>query len=107
MATIGTLTKQKDGSHKGYISTLTIYKQITLRMIENEKLTERGPIARIFAGAGEVGAAFEQTAQESGQVFLSLKLDDPTFAAPIYCAAFPNKEKPDDLDLVWSRPKQS
>jgi uncharacterized protein (DUF736 family) len=106
MATIGKLIKQADGSHKGYISTLTISAKITMRPIATEDLRERGPVARIFAGAGEVGAAFEQNTQD-GVVYLSLKLDDPTFAAPVYCAAFNNKEKPEDLDLVWSRPKQS
>ena len=40
MATIGTIKKQADGSHKGFISTLTIYKQITLRPIDADKLTE-------------------------------------------------------------------
>jgi uncharacterized protein (DUF736 family) len=107
MATIGKLTKQKDGSHAGYVATLTIQRKITMRPIETADLRERGPVARIFAGAGEIGAAFEQTSQQDGVVYLSLKLDDPTFAAPVYCAAFANKEKPEDYDLVWSRPKQS
>jgi uncharacterized protein (DUF736 family) len=101
MAIIGKLIKQADGSHRGYIATLGISAKITMRT--NENMTERGPVARIFAGAGEVGAAFEQTAEKTGQVYLSIKLDDPTFAAPVYIAAFENKEKPDQLDLVWSR----
>ena len=105
MATIGKLTKQQDGSYKGFVATLALSAKITMRPVE--LVTERGPAFRIFAGAGEVGAAFEQTAEGTGQVYLSVKLDDPTLAAPIYCAAFENKEKPEDFDLVWSRPKQS
>jgi len=103
MATIGKLTKQTDGSYKGFISTLTIYAKITMREITDPALNS--PKYRIFAGAGECGAAFEQAAEQTGQIYLSLKLDDPTFAGPIYCAAFPNKEKPEDLDLVWNRLK--
>lgn len=101
MAKIGTLTKQADGSYKGGIATLRLNAKITMRPIETP--TERGPVHRVFSGFGECGAAFEAQAEQTGQVYLSLKLDDPTFAAPIYVAAFPNKEKPDDLDLIWSR----
>ena len=100
---IGTLTKQQDGKYKGFIATLAISAKITMR--PNEQQTANGPTHRVYAGAGEVGAAFEATAQGTGQVYHSLKLDDPTFAAPLYCAAFPAKDKPDDLDLVWSRRK--
>ncbi len=103
MAKIGTLTKQADGSYKGFVATLALSAKITMRPVE--LTSERGPTHRIFAGAGEVGAAFEQTADSTGQVYLSVKLDDPTLTAPIYCAAFENKDKPDDLDLIWSRSK--
>ena len=103
MAIIGKLTKQTDGSFKGDVVTLTISRKVTMRPVEVP--TERGPKYRLFAGFGEVGAAFEQSARDTGQVYLSIKLDDPSFPAPIYLAAFGNKEKPDDLDLVWSRSK--
>ena len=33
---------------------------------------------------------------------ISVKLDDPTFARPIYCALF---KTPDGYVLIWDRPK--
>ena len=102
MALIGKLTRQTDGSYKGEIATLTISRRITMRPIDSTN--PEAPKFRVFAGYGECGAAFEQAAKDTGEVFLSIKLDDPTFAKPLYAAAFPNKEKPDtELDLVWSR----
>jgi uncharacterized protein (DUF736 family) len=107
MATIGKLTKQADGSYKGSISTLTIKgRDITMRAIDPDQLKERGPLFRVYAGFGEVGPVFEETARDTGLIYLKAKLDDPSFAAPVYVSIFKNKEKPDtDLDLVWSRPK--
>ncbi len=107
MAIIGKLTKQADGSFKGNIATLNIRAAVTLRYIDQADIRKRGPVARVFSGFGEVGGAFEATTEKTGEVYLSIKLDDPTLAAPFYVAAFPNKEKPEDLDLVWSRPKAS
>ncbi len=103
MAKIGSLTLDKDGSYKGSIATLGLnISKITMRPVET--ITERGPSFRVFAGFGEVGAAFP--AQADGKEYLSIKLDGPTLAEPIYCAAFASKDKPEtDLDLVWSRSK--
>lgn len=103
MANIGKLTKQEDGSFRGEIATLTLRSKITMRPVE--EMTERGPNFRLFAGYGDCGAAFEQTAEGTGQVYLSIKLDDPSFAAPIYVAAFENRDNSDVLDLVWNRPR--
>ena len=104
MATIGKLIKQADGSFKGEIATLRINSKLTMRPVE--EMTERGPSFRVFAGFGECGAAFPQSAQRTGQDYLSIKLDDPTFAAPIYIAAFTNKDNADNYDLTWSRPRE-
>jgi uncharacterized protein (DUF736 family) len=109
MAIIGKLTKQADGSYKGSISTLAITgRNITMRPVEDDKLKPGAPVYRIFSGFGEAGAVFEANNKDTGEVYLSMKLDDPTFPAPVYGAIFPNKEKPEsELDLVWSRPKQA
>ncbi|WP_422631415.1 DUF736 domain-containing protein, partial [Pseudomonas proteolytica] len=55
---------------------------------------------RIFAGATEFGAAWKKTARETDREYLSVKLDDPSFPAPIYA----NLVAVDDgYALVWSR----
>lgn len=55
MATIGTFTKQDDGSYAGAIKTLTLnVKQAQFRA--NEKTDEKAPDFRIFAGQTEFGA---------------------------------------------------
>ena len=104
MAIIGKLTKQQDGSYKGQVATLRLNAKLTMRPVE--ALTERGPTHRLFSGYGECGAAFEQTSERTGQGYLTLKFDDPTFAAPVYVAAFQNRDDANTLDLVWSRPRE-
>ena len=104
MAIIGTLKKQADGSYKGKLATLRLNANVTMRPIE--EMTERGPKFRLFAGYGECGAAFEQIAERTGQVYLSIKLDDPTLPAPVYVAAFQNREDADTLDLTWNRSRE-
>jgi uncharacterized protein (DUF736 family) len=101
MAIIGKFKKQQDGSYRGQIATLLIKTKASLVPVET--VTERGPVYRIFAGFGECGAVFNATSQDQRD-YLSAKLDDPGFPAPVYGALFPADEDPDMLHLVWSRP---
>ena len=98
MATIGTFTKQADGSYAGAIKTLTLnVKAAQLRL--NEKADERAPAFRIFTGATEFGAAWKKTSRENRD-YLSVKLDDPSFPAPIFASLV---EADDGYSLIWSR----
>ena len=63
--------------------------------------SERGPDFRIFAGA-EFGAAWKKTARETQREYLSVKLDDPSFPAPIY-ASLVEAEDGASHNLIWSR----
>jgi uncharacterized protein (DUF736 family) len=50
---------------------------------------------------GELGAAWEKTAEATGRKYLSVRLDDPTFAAPLYASLL---EQDDGThNLIWSR----
>ncbi|WP_246722869.1 DUF736 domain-containing protein [Aureimonas sp. OT7] len=63
------------------------------------------PVAKsgvIFAGATEFGAAWNKTARETGREYLSVKLDDPSFPAPIY-ASLVEAEDGSSHNLIWSR----
>ena len=85
MAAIGTFTAQGDG-YTGSIKTLTLnVKSATLR--PNEKSDDKAPDYRIFAGQTEFGAAWKKTSRENRE-YLSVKLDDPSFPAPIYASLY-------------------
>jgi uncharacterized protein (DUF736 family) len=98
MATIGTFHKQDDGSYKGSIKTLTLnVKQATFRTNEGEN--DKAPDFRVFAGQTEFGAAWKKTSREERD-YLSVKLDDPSFPAPIYASLVDADE---GYSLIWSR----
>ena len=97
MATIGTFTAQGDG-YTGSIKTLTLnVKQAVLR--PNEKTDDKAPDFRIFAGQTEFGAAWKRKSQQDRD-YLSVKLDDPSFPAPIYASLV---EVEGGHSLIWSR----
>jgi uncharacterized protein (DUF736 family) len=98
MATIGTFMKSGDGSYNGSIRTLSLnVKQAQLKPVEKE--SENAPDYRIFAGGTEFGAAWKKTSRENRD-YLSVKLDDPSFPAPIYANLVDAEE---GYNLVWSR----
>jgi uncharacterized protein (DUF736 family) len=98
MATIGTFTKSADGSYSGAIKTLTLnVKAAQFRPVEKDN--DKAPDFRIFAGATEFGAAWKKTSRENN-AYLSVKLDDPSFAAPIFASLVDAEE---GYSLIWSR----
>ena len=98
MATIGTFTQASDGSYAGSIKTLTLnVKAAQLR--PNDKTDDKAPDYRIFSGQTEFGAAWKKTSKEERE-YLSCKLDDPSFSAPIYASLV---KTDDGHSLIWSR----
>ena len=98
MATIGYFQKQADGSYTGSITTLTLNAQaVIIRPAGGEG--EKAPYFRIFAGQTELGAAWKKTSRED-RAYLSVKLDDPSFPAPIYASLV---EVEGGHSLIWSR----
>lgn len=98
MATIGTFHKQADGSYAGAIKTLTLnVKAAQFRASETDN--DKAPDFRIFAGQTEFGAAWKKTSRENRD-YLSVKLDDPSFPAPIYASLV---DAEDGYSLIWSR----
>lgn len=98
MATIGTFNRSGD-SFTGTVRTLSINAKTTLKPAD--KSSERAPDYRVFQGAVEFGAAWKKTSNE-GRDYLSVKLDDPSFPAPIY-ANLVEGEAAGSYSLVWSR----
>ena len=82
MAQIGTFTRGEDGSYTGTIKTLSL--NIKVRFVPAEpSQNEKAPDLRVLAGNVEIGAAWKRTSKEN-TVYHSVKLDDPSFPAPIY-----------------------
>lgn len=103
MANIGTFTTNGNG-FTGSIRTLNL--NVKARLVRIENPSDKGPHFRIFAGANvELGAAWQKVSEETGRDYLSVKLDDPSFPAPIY-ATLVEVEGEDGLQLIWSRPKR-
>jgi uncharacterized protein (DUF736 family) len=102
MAIIGSFTSNGDGFN-GTIKTLNL--NVKAKLVRPERSSEKGPAFRILAGAVEFGAAWQKTSDE-GRDYLSVKLDDPSFPAPIY-ANLIQVEGTEGLQLIWSRPTRS
>lgn len=97
MATIGKFTK-KDGGYSGDIQTLGFKVKVAITPVEQP--TEKGPDFRVYTGKLEIGAGWVKTAKNSKRDYISLKIDDPTLAAPLYANLV---ERDDQFDLLWSR----
>lgn len=102
MAIIGTFTKTSNG-FTGKIETLTL--RANIRFESASKKTDNAPDFRIFHEAdgisSEIGAAWQKTSKE-GAHYLSARLDDPSFAAPIDCRLFKTGAE-QTHSLVWER----
>ena len=99
MATIGTFTAA-DSGYGGSVKTLML--NFRAKFVPTEKDNDKTPDYRIIAGAIECGAAWKKTARDSDREYLSIKLDDPSFPAPIY-ASLVKGEGDDSFNLIWSR----
>jgi uncharacterized protein (DUF736 family) len=98
MASIGTFTKSGN-DYTGSVKTLTV--NVKAKIAAAEKDSDKAPDFRIFAGATEFGAAWKKTSK-SEREYLSVKLDDPSFPAPIY-ATLIEAEDGQSFNLIWSR----
>jgi uncharacterized protein (DUF736 family) len=96
MAIIGTFTKTDTG-FEGQLSTLTLKTKLTITAIE--RINEKAPDFRIFAGATEIGAAWSSTTKDN-KPYLSVKLDDPSFPASIMARLVSNDQ---GHALIWNR----
>jgi uncharacterized protein (DUF736 family) len=101
MAIIGTFIRTADGKLSGSLKTLTLSS--TLQFVpETNRSKDSAPDFRIFLGSIEVGAGWKKTARDSGRDYWSVKLDDPTFTAPLY-ASLIEVEDGKTFNLLWSR----
>lgn len=100
MATIGTLKRDQDGTFTGTIATLTLSAKISVRPFQADN--DKGPSHRIYAGKVEIGAAWSKVSRD-GRPYLSAKLDDISFVAPVYASIVEDADAPGLHSLIWSR----
>ena len=104
MATIGTF-KKTGNEYTGEIVTLSVQAK-GVRIVPDLRATgENAPSHRILVGRAEIGAAWTKTSTE-GRDYLSVKLDDPSFTAPIFANLFADEDGK-TFNLIWSRARTS
>ena len=103
MATIGTFKKTGSNEFTGEIVTLSVQAKNVRIVPEEQKGNENAPSHRIHAGKAEIGAAWTRRSSE-GRDYLSVKLDDPSFMAPIYANLF--EDTAGGHSLVWTRSRK-
>ena len=101
MATIGAF-KKSGTEYTGEIVTLGVQARNVRIVPEASRGGENAPSHRVYVGRAEIGAAWAKRSNE-GRDYLGLKLDDPSFTAPIYANLF-DDEGGEGYSLIWSRP---
>ncbi|MBP1852824.1 DUF736 domain-containing protein [Rhizobium halophytocola] len=101
MATIGTF-QQSGGEFTGEIVTLSLQARKVRIVADLRPNRENAPSHRVLVGRVEIGAAWTKTSAE-GRNYLAVKLDDPSFMAPIY-ANLVEDDQTRSFSLIWSRP---
>jgi len=101
MAIIGNFTATGNVI-SGTVRTLSVNMKARLNPIE--RTSRDAPDFRIMSGMAEVGAGWNATSND-GEPYISVKLDDPSFNAPINAALWPSQGE-GEYDLVWNRPKR-
>jgi uncharacterized protein (DUF736 family) len=104
MATIGTFKKTNANEFTGEIVTLSVQAKGVRIVPDTRASGENAPSHRVVVGKAEIGAAWSKRSSE-GRDYLGLKLDDPSFTAPIYANLFADEEG-EGHSLIWSRPSR-
>ena len=103
MANIGSFTKTGE-TYKGEIVTMSVQTKNVRIVPEDARDNENAPTHRVFVGRAEIGAAWAKTSNE-GRAYLSVKLDDPSFTAPLFANLF-DDEDGKTYNLIWSRARK-
>jgi uncharacterized protein (DUF736 family) len=107
MAQIGTFKRTKTGLSRR-IRPLAFNADLVLVPIDRSD-AENAPDYRIHLAndegeevGAEVGAGWKRTGEKAGD-YISLQLDDPSFAQPIRANLFQADDNGTEFNLLWSR----
>ena len=100
MANIGSF-KKSGNEYQGDIVTLSVQAKGVRIVPEANRSNDNAPSHRVFVGRAEIGAAWSKQSNE-GRDYLSLKLDDPSFTAPIFASLFDDPDG-ESFTLIWTR----
>lgn len=101
MATIGTFKRIGKKELTGDIITLSLQAKNVRIVPAAHRAGDNAPSHRVLYDGFEIGAAWSKRSSE-GRDYLGLKLDDPSFTAPIYANLFDDEED-EGYVLIWSR----
>lgn len=107
MSLIGQFSRTNSG-YSGRVRTLGLDAEVVLVPAEQSD-TENAPDYRVHLGPDddgpEVGAGWKRTGEKAGD-YVSLQLDDPTFAHPIRANLFQSADDKSAWGLQWNRPSK-
>src|SRR6266576_6433321 len=104
MANIGSF-KKSGQEFQGEIITLSLQTKGVRIVPETDQINDNAPSHRVYVGRAEIGAAWSKRSTE-GRDYLSVKLDDPSFNAPIYANLF-DDDGAETYTLICSRSRKS
>lgn len=101
---IGSFFRTASG-FEGRIQTVVLDVRITLVAAEASE-ADKAPDWRVHLGddgeGPEIGAGWNESGERAGD-YVSLRIDDPTFAQPIRAALFQNNGDQSAWSLRWNR----
>lgn len=104
MTTIGSFTRRGD-EYQGKLFTLSCKCNLRIVPVET-RASPNAPDYRVFSGPTELGAAWKKVAESTGNDYLSVAIDDPSFQVPLNAALVATEADPDRFVLVWTRPRR-
>jgi uncharacterized protein (DUF736 family) len=104
MAIIGSFKLGANGTYSGEITTLSMTRKV--RLVPTEATTKNAPDLRVFVDQTEIGVAWQKSSR-SGEAYFAVKLDDPTFAAPVWANLVESQKEVAVFNLLWDRPTRA
>ncbi len=101
MSTIGVFDKHED-EHYGYIETLSVQANNVRIVPANTRRSDKSPDYVVMVGNAQIGAGWDRKSTH-GKPYISLAMDDPSFAAPIYASLFYDDSNEGRYSLDWRR----